>query len=169
MSACTTDTYVDSMLLMVATATMDGLDGVDVGGRGDGHAAVWRTWPRRVHGRAEAWATRLGANDLVLAVTAQPTTTPSPGALAAGREAALAERAQPTGGAPAGRPTASRRRRGGLEGANVAIVSVPGEYAALEAHHALSAPGCTSCCSATASRWSRRWSSRSGRRRSGCW
>ncbi len=144
MSACGVgvhaDTYLDSLLLMVATVTMDGLDGVEWAG------AVMAS-PKGLEDLAAAGfdgteleglgVSGLGANDLVLAVRAADDDVVAR-ALAAGREAAFAERAQPTAEAPAAPRSLAQAARG-LEGANVAIVSVPGEYAALEAHHALSA------------------------------
>lgn len=131
-----TDAYLDSMLLMLATATMDGQQGVSWAGatlanaRGlDDLAAA---------GFSGGALDGLTANDLVLAVKATDDET-AQAALEAGRDAAFSERQESAGGAleapPADCAEAARR----TPAANVAIVSVPGEYAALEAHHALTA------------------------------
>lgn len=129
------DTYLDSLLLMVATVAMDGLDGVEWAGalmassKGLADLAAAGFTGGELDG--------LGANDLVLAVRAGDGDAHG-AALAAGRAAAFAEREEVAGaGETAPRSIAEAARR--LEDADVAIVSVPGEYAALEAHHALSA------------------------------
>jgi FdrA protein len=79
-----------------------------------------------------------GANDLVLAVRASDEAALE-AALDAGWKAAFAERDQArndTGGRTPASLAEAVRANADL---NVAIVSVPGEYAALEAHHALTA------------------------------
>lgn len=130
------DSYVDSLLLMLGTASMDGLDGVSWAGatlanaRGlDDLAAA---------GFSGGELDGLGANDLVLAVKADDAQT-AEAALDAGERAVFSEQEAPRGGSqqepPASIDEAVRR----ADGLNVAIVSVPGEYAALEAHHALTA------------------------------
>lgn len=131
-----TDSYVDSMLLMLATATMDSRDGVTWAG-----ATLANT--RGLEDLAAAGFSGgelegLGANDLVLAVTAQDDEAVQ-AALDAGREAALSEQAGPVVGAQDRAPTSIAQAVRHRDGVNVAIVSVPGEYAALEAHHALTA------------------------------
>lgn len=129
------DTYLDSLLLMVATVSMDGLEGVEWAG------AVLAS-PKGLQDLSAAGFVGgdldgLGANDLVLAVRAVDDEV-LVAALAAGRDAAFAERAEP--GPAAGTPPRTLSEGAArVAGANVAIVSVPGEYAALEAHHALSA------------------------------
>ncbi|HEU0102164.1 MAG TPA: hypothetical protein VFR07_07555 [Mycobacteriales bacterium] len=129
------DTYLDSLLLMVATVSMDGVDGVEWAG------AVMAS-AKGLEDLAAAGFTGgelegLGANDLVLAVRAVGDDALAT-ALEAGRQAAFAERTQSAQAAETAlRSVAEAAAR--LDGANVAIVSVPGEYAALEAHHALSA------------------------------
>lgn len=131
-----TDAYLDSMLLMLATATMDGQEGVSWAGatlanvRGlDDLAAA---------GFSGGDLDGLTANDLVLAVKATDDET-AQAALQAGRDAAFSERQEPSGGALEAPPADSAEAARRTPGANVAIVSVPGEYAALEAHHALTA------------------------------
>ena len=131
--------YLDSMLLMLATATMDADEGVSwagatlAGARGLADLAAAGFSGGELDG--------LTANDLVLAVKAVDQDT-AQAALDAGREATSGERRESAAGAqeagpadPADLAEATRR----TPGANVAIVSVPGEYAALEAHHALTA------------------------------
>jgi len=133
------ETYLDSLLLMAATVRMDGLDGVEWAG------AVMAS-PGGLADLAAAGFTGpeldgLGANDLVLAVRAVDEDVLA-GALAAGQEAAFAGRAGASGPAPGSAETPPRSVREAadrLDGADVAVVSVPGPYAALEAHHALSA------------------------------
>ena len=129
------DTYLDSLVLMSATVSMDSLDGVEWAG-----AVMAST--KGLEDLAAAGFTGgelegLGANDLVLAVRATDDELVSTG-LAAGRKAAFEERAEPAGASEAP-PRSLAEAAARLDGANVAIVSVPGEYAALEAHHALSA------------------------------
>jgi FdrA protein len=134
------DRYRDSLVLLAATAAMGALPDVEWA------AAVMAT-PR---GTDELLAggvdapdlANLTANDLVLAVRAGDDASAA-AALAAGASAALAERgAAATAGAGPPGPTAPRslvEATRDIPEANVAIVSVPGAYAALEAHHALSA------------------------------
>jgi FdrA protein len=129
-------TYLDSLLLMVATTEMADAAGVEWAG------AVMAT-PRgiaelRDRGYEDDDLMSLGANDLVLAVVAEDQVA-AEAALGQGRRAAFDElaAAPSTGRDDAPRSVAEAARRS--PGANVAIVSVPGEYAALEAHHALTA------------------------------
>lgn len=128
--------YLDSLLLMSATVAMEGRPGVEWAG------AVMAT-PRGLTDLAEEGFTGpeladLGANDLVLAVRGHDSDQLD-AALEAGR-ANVFDRAGATGStmgerAPASIAEAVRTR----PEVDVAIVSVPGEYAALEAHHALTA------------------------------
>ncbi len=129
------DSYVDSMLLMLGTATMDGQHGVT-------WAGATLANPRGLKDLAEAGFAGgeldgLGANDLVLAVTAQDDQT-AQAALDAGCDAVFSEQVAPADAGqqpPASIAEAVRRH----DDVTVAVVSVPGEYAALEAHHALTA------------------------------
>jgi FdrA protein len=133
------DTYLDSLRLMAATVRMDGLDGVEWAGAVMASpsglanlAAAGFTGPE-LHG--------LGANDLVLAVRAVDEDVLA-AAMTVGGEAAFAERVEasgPASGRAEAPPRSVREAAGRLDGADVAVVSVPGPYAALEAHHALSA------------------------------
>jgi FdrA protein len=129
------DTYVDSVKLMGATRTMLEQPGV-------GWAAAVMGTPANVAMLAgEGFGTDqlegVGANDLALAVRAG-TEQEAGAALDAGM-GALAEAAS----APAGRaeraPLTLEEAVEAMGGANVALVSVPGPFAALEAHKALSA------------------------------
>jgi FdrA protein len=127
------DTYLDSLLLMVCTVSMDGLEGVT-------WAGATMASPRGLEDLAAAGFTGvegLGANDLVLAVKAEDETALE-AALEAGRQAAFSER-ETAGPASEKPPTSLADAARRQAGSNVAIVSVPGDYAALEAHHALTA------------------------------
>ena len=130
------DTYLDSLLLMATTVTMDTRPGVR-------WAGAVMSGPRGLEDLAAAGFSAeeldgLDANDLVLAVAADDDETLE-ATLEAGRDAAFAER-RPAAGAAAEAPPADLREavRRAPE-SSVAVVSVPGEYAALEAHHALTA------------------------------
>ena len=130
-------TYLDSLLLMVASTEMTDATGVEWAG------AVMAT-PRglgelRSHGFRGDDLTSLGANDLVLAVVGADQGAVGT-ALDLGRRAVFSELGAESSSddrdaEPRSMAEAARRN----PGANLAIVSVPGEYAALEAHHALTA------------------------------
>jgi FdrA protein len=126
--------YLDSLLLMAATVAMERSPGVDWAG------AVMAT-PRGLTeladaGFQDAELEDLGANDLVLAVRGgDPDEVEA--ALEAGRANAFDHDADPVGASADRVPRSIEEAVGSTPGANVAIVSVPGEYAALEAHHAL--------------------------------
>jgi FdrA protein len=135
------DTYVDSVLLMAATRRMGATEGTEWA------AAVMGTPANLADLRSGGFQlppTR--ANDLVLAVRAA-TREQAAAALEAGQAtltdaggtAGAQHRAPGTGEAPAARPRGLEEALAILPDANVAIVSVPGPYAALEAHKALSA------------------------------
>ncbi len=131
------DTYVDSVLLMAATRAMSGAPGVEWA------AAIMGT-PANVEDLAAAGFDVPGvrANDLVLAVRASTAPEAAAGIDAGdGTLAAAAAREEP------GSPKLQLARQvprtvedavAALPDANVAIVSVPGPFAALEAHKALS-------------------------------
>jgi FdrA protein len=130
------DTFVDSVLLMSATRAMVEVDGVEWA------TAVMAT-PANVgalrdEGVAEADLAGASSNDLALAARAGSEEAADAG-LARGRDALVAERpSRPEGG---GRPAARSIEEAVAASpeVNVAIVSVSGEYAALSAHHALTA------------------------------
>lgn len=126
--------YVDSVLLMTATRTMLGRPGVE-----------WATAVMGTPANVETLAGEgfeggdlhgAGANDLVFAVRAG-SEVEAEVALDAGG-AALSERASGVRREER-RPGNLEKAAAALPGANVALVSVPGPYAAMEAHRALSA------------------------------
>ena len=126
------DAYHDSMRLLAATRAIENGAGVSWG------AAIMGT-PSNLELLTDQGvdATGARANDLVLAVRAD-TEADAESAL----DAAEAVLDGPV--SAAAENTRSRRRTtaeaaASMPGANVAVVSVPGAYAALEAHHALSA------------------------------
>ena len=98
-------------------------------------APRWR-WARRRTSRR--WRRSASAATPARRTWCSPSTGPESALDAAERELAA-----PAAGAGGGRGGRSRRarspRRAQLAGANVALISVPGEYAALEAHRALTA------------------------------
>jgi FdrA protein len=128
------DTYVDSVVQLSATRVMREFPGVE-------WAAAAMATPANLETlTAEGFAvTELSsANDLFLAVRGDDDTAVQ-GALSAGTDALFASR-QGTGGPALRRAhrTIGRTVRE-LPDTNVAIISVPGPYAALEAHEALTA------------------------------
>ena len=137
--ACTRvhpDTYLDSVRLMAGSRAMLETPGVAWAGALMGTPANLRVL--EAEGFEAGKLDAVGANDLVLAVRAASTE-------AAGAALATAERAllaEPEREHQAGREPRPRTLDEGLallRGANTAVVSVPGPYAVLEAHKALSA------------------------------
>ncbi len=129
------DTYVDSVLLMTATRAMRGLEGVE-------WAAALMGTPANIETLAEEGfddpaLSGAEANDLVMVVRA-PSAEAAEEAIAAGEDA-LSDRAAARGPALERHPRSLEEAAASLPGANVALVSVPGAYAALETHKALSA------------------------------
>lgn len=128
--------YLDSLLLMSATVTMEECAGVEWAG------AVMAT-PRGLEelaggGFAGEELSATSANDLVLAVRASDEASLD-AALEAGWRAAFVERNQARNDTAERAPESIAEAVRANPDVNVAIVSVPGEYAALEAHHALTA------------------------------
>jgi FdrA protein len=127
------DTYVDSVVQLSGTRAMRAVDGVD-------WAAAAMATPANLKTLVGEGFTapKAGVNDLFLAVRAG-----SEEAAAAAREAAEAALFAPrpdSGDAAAQRgPRTLAEALDRAPDGNVAVVSVPGEYAALEAHKALSA------------------------------
>ena len=129
------DTYVDSVVQLSGTRAMRAADGVD-------WAAAAMATPANVEtltseGFDVAELESAGANDLFLAVRAAAE-EPLAAALEAGEAAMFAPRVAE------GREVSARVRSLSeaverAPDANVAVISVPGDYAALEAHKALSA------------------------------
>jgi FdrA protein len=129
------ETYVDSVQLMAATRIMLDQPGVSWAAAVMGTPANLDTLAGEGFGTDQL--TGVGANDLALAVRAG-TEQEATAALDAGT-GALTE-AAPAGARPEERaPLTLEEAIAALGGANVALVSVPGPYAALEAHKALSA------------------------------
>jgi FdrA protein len=129
------DTYVDSVQLMAATRTMLERPGV-------GWAAAVMGTPANLAKLAdEGFQTDqlrgVGANDLALAVRAG-TEQEALAALDAGMSALAAAAAAPAG-PPERAPRTLDEAVAAMGHANLALVSVPGPFAALEAHKALSA------------------------------
>jgi FdrA protein len=136
------DRYVDSVVQMSASRAMMDVDGVEWAAAAMGTPANLDTLVGRGFDTNSFEAT---ANDCFLAIDAA-----SDGAIEAALEAGKAalgggagggERAGLAGAAAAERPRSFTEAIDaiGADAANVAIVSVPGDYAALEAHKALSA------------------------------
>jgi FdrA protein len=129
------DTYCDSLRLLVATSVMSEREDVSWAG------AVMATPPGLENLAAEGFGEELigtaGANDLVLAVRASDEAA-AQAALDAGTEAVYAQAPAESQGDAATPPRSIRQAVEQMPDATVAIISVPGEYAALEAHHALS-------------------------------
>jgi FdrA protein len=128
------DAYVDSVLQLAATRAMRESDGVEWAAAAMGTPANLATLAGEGFDEPRA-----GANDCFLAVAAADPAQ-AEAALAAG-EAALAGRGSDgsAGEARSPAPRSLEEAAARLDAANVAIVSVPGDYAALEAHKALSA------------------------------
>jgi FdrA protein len=127
------DRYADSVRLMGIARALRGRDGI-------AGCEVAMGTPANLAALAELGAeTQASPGDVVIAVD---------GGDGADVDAALAEAermlssagssAAGDGGAPAAAPRSLGAAAAELGGANVALVSVPGEYAALEAHRALS-------------------------------
>ncbi|HWO71816.1 MAG TPA: protein FdrA [Actinomycetota bacterium] len=128
------DTYVDSVLLMSVTRAMEEVAGVAFA------SAVMGTEANReelvARGVEPGALAEVRANDLVLAVVAD-----DPGAAEDALEAAqrrLAGERPPRAEGAARAPRTLDEAVELLPGANLALVSVPGPYAAIEAHKALS-------------------------------
>jgi len=126
--------YRDSLLLLSATRAMRDGDGVDWA------SAVMAT-PRSVQDLADAGfavADLAGAdaNDLVLAVRA-PDAAAADAALELGRAVLFAQAGRDEAGSVRPAPRTIEGATTQLPDANVAVVSVPGPYAGLAAHQAL--------------------------------
>jgi FdrA protein len=128
------DTYVDSVVQLSATRTMTEFAGVEWAAAGMATPANLRTLTSEGFPTAGVGS----ANDLFLAVRGADDAAVQ-GALSAGADTMFASR-QNTDGATRTRAhrTIGRAVRE-LPDTNVAIISVPGAYAALEAHEALTA------------------------------
>jgi FdrA protein len=134
------DRYVDSVVQMSASRAMMDVDGVEWAAAAMGTPANLDTLAGRGFDTGAVEAT---ANDCFLAVDASDDAIDA--ALEVGRKALAGGADGQRNGGPAGAAAAERPRSFteaidavGTD-ANLAIVSVPGDYAALEAHKALSA------------------------------
>jgi FdrA protein len=129
------DTYLDSVRLMAGSRAMLETAGVAWAGALLGTPANLRTLEAEGFGMADL--ATVGVNDLVLAVRAASVEA-AEAALATAERALTAEpEHEPV--AQATRPRTLDEGLALLPGANTAVVSVPGPYAVLEAHKALSA------------------------------
>jgi FdrA protein len=129
------DRYLDSVLQLSGTRAMLGCEGVEWASAAMATAANLEILAEQGFDPAELGGGR--ANDLFLAARAASDTDVAV-ALAAGEAALFAPRAgdRQAGQEAAGTMGEALRRQ---PGTNVAIISVPGAYAAIEAHKALSA------------------------------
>jgi FdrA protein len=135
-------TYLDSVRLLAGSKAMLGVPGVEWA------AALMGTPANLAQLRSDGFdpdpLAGAEANDLLLAVRADSPAT-AEAAFASAELALLGEPAADRPPGPDGQAAGQRRPRtveealGALPGANLAVVSVPGPYAALEAHRALSA------------------------------
>jgi FdrA protein len=126
------DSYLDSLLIMSTTVTMDERPGIH-------WAAAVMADDRGLADLAKAGfddLDGLSANDLVLAAVGDDDEAVE-AALDAGREVAFGERRDGRAGAAEAPPADLREAVRRTPEVTVAAVSVAGEYAALEAHHAL--------------------------------
>ncbi|HZV52163.1 MAG TPA: protein FdrA [Candidatus Dormibacteraeota bacterium] len=129
------NTYVDSTLLLAAARAMQGSDGVEWA------AALMATPQNRERLAEEGFRhpelAEAGANDLVLAVRAA-SEADAERALAAGEGTLLAATVEPpSAGAAERRPRTLDEALALLPDTNLALISVPGAFAALEAEKAL--------------------------------
>ena len=133
-------TYLDSVLQMAGTRVMLDLDGVEWAASAMATPANVDTLEAQGFDRDELGGA--GANDLFVAVAAAGEDVAEK-ALAAAEERLFAAPAGGGGGGGGGggeRPARTIEEAMAADaGANVAVISVPGDYAALEAHKALSA------------------------------
>ena len=138
-------TYADSMVLLVATSVMSGQPGI--GWAGAVMATPAALGDLAAQGFEPADLDGADANDLVLAVHAADGTQ-AEAALTAGADSIFSEartggnatNATSNNGAAQDEPPRTIEAAAERSpDANVAIISVPGPYAALEAHHALTA------------------------------
>jgi FdrA protein len=128
--------YVDSVVQLSGTRAMRAVDGVE-------WATAAMATPANLETLAEQgfnpqdWSGG-GANDLVMAVRASCEEVAEQ-AEQAGRAAIFDSRKVSKGSAAEQPPRTLREAMDRAPDSNVAVISVPGDYAALEAHHALSA------------------------------
>jgi len=129
------DTYLDSVVQMMGTRAMEELDGVEWAAAAMGTAANLEQM--RGQGFSAGDLDGAAPGDLVLALRAVDADTVER-ALAAAEAVMFAARTRPSE-ALATAPRSIGEAVRAQPGSNMAIVSVPGDYAALEAHKALAA------------------------------
>jgi FdrA protein len=127
------DTYLDSVLQLAGTRAMRQVDGVAWAAAAMGTAANLETL--REQGFTADDIGDAGAGDLFLAVRAADEEAVN-AALKAGEQAMFAARETATD-APAQQPRSLDDALRQQPGSTIAVISVPGDYAALEAHKAL--------------------------------
>ncbi|WP_433786385.1 protein FdrA [Actinomycetospora sp. CA-101289] len=131
------DTYLDSVVQLSGTRAMRAVEGVD-------WATAAMATPANLGTLADEGfdgddLADAGPGDLVLAVRAASDDA-AQAAHEAGRDAMFSARADETGPGAAESPARTQEEAlARLPGGNVAVISVPGEHAALETHKALSA------------------------------
>ncbi len=123
--------YADSVKLMGVARSLRGRDGVDGAEIGMGTAANLEALAVR------GVAAQAGPSDLVVAVDAASEETAEETLAQAEQELSRPDATSAAAGREPPRSLVSARRR--LDDPNVALISVAGEYATLEAHRALSA------------------------------
>lgn len=130
------DTYLDSVLQLSGTRSMFGVEGVEWAAAAMATPANVETLLAQGFDQSELGTT--SANDLFVAVRAVDDAALE-AAVTAGEQALFATR-EGSGHERAERQARTTEEAIGLQpGTNVAVVSVPGDYAAMEAHKALSA------------------------------
>jgi FdrA protein len=130
-------TYVDSVVQLAGTRAMRAVDGVEWATAAMATPANQDTLTEQGFDPQD-WSGG-GANDLVMAVRASSDEVAEQ-AEQAGRAAIFDSRGAGDGSQAAQpEPRTLREAMDRAPGSNLAVISVPGDYAALEAHHALSA------------------------------
>ncbi len=130
------DTYLDSVVQLSGTRAMNAVEGVDWATAAMATEANLATLAEQGFDPSQ-WSGAT-AGDLVLAVRADTDDTAA-AAEQAGRDAMFAARPSGTGDRVEADPLSLQDAVGRLPGSTVAVISVPGDYAALETHKALSA------------------------------
>ena len=130
------DTYLDSVVQLSGTRAMNAVAGVDWAAAAMATEANLATLAEQGFDPAQ-WS-GASAGDLVLAVRADTEDTAA-AAEQAGRDAMFAARPSETGDRVEADPLSLQDAVGRAPGSSVAVISVPGDYAALETHKALSA------------------------------
>ncbi len=124
--------YADSVRLMSIARSVRGAEGVD-------RCELTMGTPANLEALAEVGAVaEASPADLVIAINASAGAAEQALARAEEELRSLAGSESDNGGAVRAQPRSLVHAASELSGANVAVISVPGEYAALEAHQALS-------------------------------